>query len=83
MSFLPFVHTWLLYFLPLAAIPIIVVMAVAVMQVHLPHGFSLGNPDGPGYEYNVVLIGICIVLVLTGGGTLAVDRWFRLRPKTR
>jgi putative oxidoreductase len=65
----------------LAAIGLAAIMVGAIALVHWPHGFSLGNPDGPGYEYNVVLIGICLALLLTGGGTLAVDRWFRLRPK--
>jgi putative oxidoreductase len=67
----------------LAAIGLAAIMAGAIATVHLPHGFAINNPEGQGYEYNVVLIGICLVLVLTGGGTLAVDRWFRLRRKQR
>jgi len=67
----------------LAAIGLIVIMAGAIALVHWPYGFSLGNPDGPGYEYNVVLIGVCLVLFLTGGGHLAADRWIRLRPKIK
>jgi putative oxidoreductase len=65
----------------LAAIGLGVIMVGAVAIVHWRFGFNLGNPEGPGYEYNFVLIGICLVLMLTGGGTLAADRWVRLRPK--
>jgi putative oxidoreductase len=63
----------------LAAVGLIVIMAGAIATVHWEHGFALPM----GYEYNVVLIGICLVLLLSGGGTIAADRWFRLRPKVR
>ena len=69
----------------LAAIGLAIIMAGAIAVVHLPNGFSLvkdGAYNG-GYEYNVVIIGICVVLILTGGGHLAADRWFRLRPKLK
>ena len=62
----------------LAAVGLGVIMVGAIAMVHWPHGFNLGEG---GYEYNVVLLGNCIVLMLTGGGTLAADRWVRLRPK--
>ena len=59
-------------FTRLAAIPIIVVMAVAVMQVHLPHGFFAQNM---GYEYALTL-GVCALgLLLAGPGTLAADNF--------
>jgi putative oxidoreductase len=64
----------------LAALGLIVIMAGAIALVHWPNGFSIIQG---GYEYNIVLIGICIALILTGGGPLAMDRWFRLRPKVR
>lgn len=56
-------------------------MAGAIYLVHLPYSFAINNPEGPGYEYNAVLIGICLVLLLTGGGKLAADRMFRVRPR--
>ncbi|HZT80859.1 MAG TPA: DoxX family protein [Gemmataceae bacterium] len=59
----------------LAAAGLIVIMVGAIALVHWPYGFSLPK----GYEYNVVLILICLVLVLTGPGKLAVDHWLRLR----
>jgi putative oxidoreductase len=69
----------------LAALGLIVIMAGAIATVHWSHGFALvkdGAYNG-GYEYNVALITICLVLMLTGGGAVAVDRWLRLRPKRR
>ena len=62
----------------LAAVGLIGIMAGAIATVHWPHGFNI--VEG-GYEYNVVLIGICVVLLLTGSGPLAVDRVFRMRAR--
>jgi putative oxidoreductase len=62
----------------LAALGIIVIMAGAIYTVHLPHGFDITQH---GYEYNVVIIAVCLALILMGGGTLAADRWVRLRRK--
>jgi putative oxidoreductase len=54
----------------LAAIPIIVVMTVAILEVHLPHGFFAMNM---GYEYPLTLGVAALGLLLTGSGALAVD----------
>jgi putative oxidoreductase len=62
----------------LAALGLIIIMAGAIYTVHLPNGFDIRQG---GCEYNVVIIGICLVLLLTGGGKLAADRMFRVRPK--
>jgi putative oxidoreductase len=62
----------------LAALGIIAIMAGAIALVHLPKGFD--NRQG-GFEYNMLIIAACIVLVLQGGGNVAVDRFFRLRRK--
>jgi putative oxidoreductase len=62
----------------LAALGLAIIMGGAIATVHWPHGFNL--LEG-GYEYNVVLITICVVLMLTGGGKLAADRVFRVRPR--
>jgi uncharacterized membrane protein YphA (DoxX/SURF4 family) len=58
----------------LAAVGIAAIMAGAIATVTGSKGFA-------GYEYNVVLIGICAVLILIGPGSLAVDRVWRLRRK--
>ncbi len=62
----------------LAALGIIAIMAGAIYTVHLPHGFDITKH---GYEYNVVIIVVCLALILTGGGKLAVDRLLRVRPR--
>ena len=62
----------------LAALGLIAVMGGAIYLVHLPKGFDIR--DG-GYEYNILIIGVCIALVLMGPGTVAVDRFFRIRRR--
>jgi putative oxidoreductase len=59
-----------------AALGIIAIMAGAIYTVHLPNGFDIQKQ---GYEYNVVLIVMCLCLVLGGPGPLALDRLFRRR----
>ena len=61
-----------------AALGIIAIMAGAVALVHWPHGFDVRQG---GFEYNMLIIAVCIVLVLQGGGNVAVDRFFRLRRR--
>jgi putative oxidoreductase len=60
----------------LAAAGIVVIMAGAIATVHWPHGFAIQNK---GFEYNFVLIMICLCLMLGGPGPFAVDRVFRLK----
>jgi putative oxidoreductase len=62
----------------LAALGIIVIMAGAIALVHWANGFDITKG---GYEYNMLIIVVCITLVLLGGGNLAVDRFFRLRRR--
>jgi putative oxidoreductase len=62
----------------LAALGIIAIMAGAIATVHAPHGFDITKG---GYEYNVLIIVVCAVLLLAGGGNVAVDRFFRLRRR--
>ena len=60
----------------LAAAGIVVIMAGAIALVHWPHGFDIQQG---GFEYNFVLIVMCLCLILGGPGPFAVDRVFRLR----
>jgi uncharacterized membrane protein YphA (DoxX/SURF4 family) len=53
-------------------------MAGAIAQVHWQHGFD--NRAG-GFEYNFLILVVCLALILVGGGNLAVDRVFRLRRR--
>jgi putative oxidoreductase len=54
----------------LAAIPIVVVMAVAIYDVHLKNGFYAMSG---GYEYPLTLGIAALGLVFTGPGMLAAD----------
>jgi putative oxidoreductase len=76
---------------PLAAIPMIVVLAVAIFSVHLPNGFSsikLESFDAagahfgqPGYETDLLYVAALIALCLGGAGPLSVDGFLkRSRP---
>ena len=76
-------------FVPIASIPMAVVLLVAIFTVHVPYGFSsiklLSFDAGsahfgqPGYETDLLyLAGLC-ALVLGGSGPLALDRLLRLR----
>jgi putative oxidoreductase len=61
-----------------AAVGLAIIMVGAIATVHWPHGFSAPQ----GWEYNFLIIIVCAALVLLGGGTVAVDRVFRLRRRT-
>jgi putative oxidoreductase len=53
-----------------------VIMLVA-MNVHMPNGFFMnwgGNQAGEGFEYHLMVIGICIALIIKGAGRFSVDR---------
>jgi len=77
--------------IPLASIPMIAVLIVAIVTVHLPNGFSSiklqsVTADGahfgqPGYETDLLYVAALIALVIGGSGPLAVDRllmrWLR------
>jgi len=59
-----------------AAFGICVNMIVAVATVHWTNGFSMnwsGNKHGEGYEYHLLVIGICVAILLNGSGSLSLD----------
>jgi putative oxidoreductase len=58
-----------------ASLALVVVMAGAIWKVHAAHGFFLGGAPGQGngIEYNVVLIGALVALMLGGPGAFSVD----------
>ena len=70
--------------IPLASLPMAVVLLVAIWTVHLPNGFSsikLLSVDAagahfgqPGYETDLLYLAGLIALVLGGSGPLALDR---------
>jgi putative oxidoreductase len=72
-------------FVPLASVPMGVVLVVAGITVHLPFGFSsiklqavtaAGPQFGkPGYELDILYLACLLALVLGGSGPLSVDGW--------
>ena len=55
----------------LAALGLIAIQVGAVYLVTAPRGFSFA---AGGYEYNLVLIAVCLVLFIVGAGRWSVDR---------
>ncbi|MGH8302482.1 MAG: DoxX family protein [Steroidobacteraceae bacterium] len=70
-------------FVPLASVPMAIVLLVAILTVHLPYGFSsikllAITPAGahfgaPGYETDLLYLACLAALVLGGSGPLALD----------
>jgi putative oxidoreductase len=71
-------------FIPLASIPMAIVLLVAIVTVHIPNGFSsikLLSVDAagahfgpPGYETDLLYLAALAALVLGGSGPFALDR---------
>jgi putative oxidoreductase len=69
---------------PLASIPMAVVLLVAMFTVHLPYGFSsiklqavtaAGAQFGPpGFETDLLYLACLVALVLGGSGPLSIER---------
>ena len=61
----------------LAAFGIFCDMLGAIALVHWQNGFFmnwLGHQKGEGFEYHLLALGICVALLIQGGGALSVDR---------
>jgi putative oxidoreductase len=80
-------------FIPVASLPMAVVLLVAIATVHLPNGFSsiklqsvtaAGAHFGqPGYETDLLYLGGLAALLLGGSGPLALDRIFLRRKSSQ
>jgi putative oxidoreductase len=60
----------------LSAFGMICIMLGAIITVHSPNGFFMnwfGNQAGEGFEFHLLVIGICIPLLLRGGGKYSID----------
>jgi putative oxidoreductase len=76
-----------------AAVPMIVVLLVAIFTVHLPNGFSsiklvsygaAGAHFGqPGYETDLLYIAALLALCIGGAGPLSVDGYLKGRRAVR
>jgi putative oxidoreductase len=70
-------------FVPVATLPMIIVLLVAIFTVHLPNGFSsikllsynsMGAHFGqPGYETDLLYLAGLIALCIGGAGPLSID----------
>jgi len=66
-------------FTRVAATVIAVNVAVCAFLNHIQHGFFMnwfGKQAGEGYEYHILVVGICFALIVKGAGTLSFDRLF-------
>ena len=55
----------------LISIPLIIVMIVAIITVHLPHGFSAGDN---GFEIPLYYMIFLLIFVANGAGKFSLDR---------
>jgi putative oxidoreductase len=72
---------------PLASVPMAVVLFVAILTVHLPYGFSsirlmsvtAGHAQfgPPGYECDLLYLACLAALVLGGSGPMAIDGYLK------
>ena len=61
----------------IAALGIAIEMIVAVMKFHRHVGFFMnwnGTQRGEGFEYHLLALGIMLVILVKGSGSLSVDR---------
>jgi putative oxidoreductase len=76
-------------FVPVATVPMIVVLLVAIFSVHMPNGFSsikllsydaAGAHFGqPGYETDLLYVAGLLALCVGGAGPFSLDRWLKGR----
>ena len=60
----------------IAAFGVAVTMVVAVLMVHLNHGFFMnwmGSQSGEGFEYHILILGLLIPVIFKGAGAWSVD----------
>jgi putative oxidoreductase len=53
-----------------------VVMAVAIFMSHAANGFFMnwyGNQKGEGFEYHLLVIGLALIVLVSGGGKASLD----------
>ena len=77
-------------FVPLATVPMIIVLLVAIFTVHISNGFSsikllsydaMGAHFGePGYETDLLYLAGLVALCLGGAGPISIDGILRRHP---
>jgi putative oxidoreductase len=78
-------------FVPVAALPMIIVLLVAIVTVHLPNGFSsiklisydsAGAHFGqPGYETDLLYLAGLVALCIGGAGPFSLDAYWSARRR--
>ncbi len=66
----------------LAAAWIAAIMIGAAIKVHLTFGFFMnwsGMNEGEGIEFHILAVGLALVVIIGGSGSLSVDRWLTHR----
>jgi putative oxidoreductase len=61
----------------IAAFGIACVMLIAIFKVHLAMGFFMnwyGTQKGEGYEYHLLALALCLLIIVKGSGALSLDR---------
>lgn len=61
----------------IAAIGIAINMLVAIFKIHCHFGFFMnwsGTQKGEGYEYHLLALALCLVILVKGAGALSIDR---------
>jgi putative oxidoreductase len=59
-----------------SAFAIAVNMVVATLMVHAANGFFMnwaGNQKGEGFEYHILVVGLALVVIVSGAGKWSVD----------
>lgn len=59
-----------------------VIMLGAVFMVHSANGFFMnwyGQQEGEGFEYHILALGICLALMIAGGGAASIDKMLASR----
>ena len=60
----------------IAAFGIACDMVVAIFKIHLAFGFFMnwfGTQKGEGYEYHLLVLAICLLIMVKGAGALSID----------
>ena len=60
----------------IAALGIAITMLVAVLKIHQAFGFFMnwsGTQKGEGYEYHLLTLALCLLIMVKGSGALSID----------
>jgi putative oxidoreductase len=57
---------------------LIIIMTGAFFVDHVQHGFFMdwfGVMNGEGFEFDILVIGLALTVVISGSGAYSVDNW--------